>query len=153
MTGRPGSLSVLLEHLSRDTAGTLVARCFIKHASGRARPLTDDCVLKVVAMVDHTHSPAFVIPSAKDIANRARGIFVDRGYADGFDRDDWLQAERELKNPPSAERVFTARSDETMTMNGLLGRAPRSVGQMLAHRAWPTSPVLAPPDRTARRSA
>jgi hypothetical protein len=39
-------------------------------------------------MVDHTDSPAFVIVSAKDIANRAYEIYVDRGYADGFDRDD-----------------------------------------------------------------
>ena len=57
-------------------------------------------------MVDHTHSPAFVIVSAKDIANRAHEIYVDRGYADGFDRQDWLRAEYELKNPPLAERVF-----------------------------------------------
>ena len=63
-------------------------------------------MLKVIAMVDHTHSPAFVIVSARDIANRAHAIYVDRGYADGFDREDWLQAERELKNPPSADRVF-----------------------------------------------
>jgi hypothetical protein len=57
-------------------------------------------------MVDHTHSPEFVIVSAKDIADRAHAIYVDRGYANGFDREDWLRAERELKNPPSAERVF-----------------------------------------------
>jgi hypothetical protein len=57
-------------------------------------------------MVDHTHSPAFVIVSAKDIAHRAHEIYVDRGCADGFDREDWLKAETELKNPPSDERVF-----------------------------------------------
>ena len=57
-------------------------------------------------MVDHTHSPAFVIVSAKDIAHRAHEIYVDRGYADGFDREDWLRADHELKNPPTAERVF-----------------------------------------------
>ena len=57
-------------------------------------------------MVDHTHSPAFVIVSAKDIANRAHEIYVGRGSADGFDREDWLTAESELKNPPSDERVF-----------------------------------------------
>jgi hypothetical protein len=57
-------------------------------------------------MVDHIHYPAFVIVSAKDIAHRAHELYVDRRYADGFDREDWLQAERELKNPPSAERVF-----------------------------------------------
>jgi Protein of unknown function (DUF2934) len=80
---------------------------FIKHASGPGHTLwTGDCVLKGVAMVDHTHSPGFVIVSAKDIANRAYEIYMDRGYADGFDRQVWLRAEHELKNPPLAERVF-----------------------------------------------
>ena len=57
-------------------------------------------------MVNDTFPPAFVIVSAKDIAARAHQIYVDRGYADGFDRDDWLQAERELKNPLRAEHLF-----------------------------------------------
>jgi hypothetical protein len=57
-------------------------------------------------MVGDRSSPAFVIVSAKDIANRAHEIYVDRGYADGFDREDWLRAERELKNPPIPARVF-----------------------------------------------
>jgi hypothetical protein len=57
-------------------------------------------------MIDHTFLPAFVIVSNKDIAQRAHQIYVDRGYADGSDREDWLRAERELKDPPSAERVF-----------------------------------------------
>ena len=57
-------------------------------------------------MVDHTFSPAFVIVSAKDIAERAHEMYADRGYANGFDRQDWLRAEHELKNPPLAARVF-----------------------------------------------
>jgi hypothetical protein len=57
-------------------------------------------------MVDRTRLPAFVIVSAKDIAKRAYEIFVDRGYADGFDREDWRRAELELKTPPVAGRVF-----------------------------------------------
>ena len=57
-------------------------------------------------MADHTHSPAFVIVTARDIANRAHEIYVARGRADGLDREDWLRAEHELKNPPSALRVF-----------------------------------------------
>jgi hypothetical protein len=57
-------------------------------------------------VVNHTFSPAFVIVSANDIADRAYEIYVDRGCADGFDREDWLRAERELKSPPIAERVF-----------------------------------------------
>ena len=50
-------------------------------------------------MVNETVSPAFIIVSADDIAERAYEIYVDRGYADGFDREDWLRAERELKAP------------------------------------------------------
>jgi hypothetical protein len=56
-------------------------------------------------MVGDRVLPAFVIVSAKDIAKRAYEIYVDRGYADGFDREDWLRAERELKTPPVAGRV------------------------------------------------
>jgi hypothetical protein len=63
-------------------------------------------MLKVVAMSDQTHSPAFVIVSAQDIADRAHEIYVARGRAEGFHREDWLRAEHELKNPPSVGRVF-----------------------------------------------
>lgn len=61
-------------------------------------------------MVDGRSSPAFVIVSAKDIAERAYAIYVDRGCADGLDREDWLRAERELTNPPMAEPVFARRA-------------------------------------------
>ena len=57
-------------------------------------------------MVRDTFSPTVVIVSAKDIAQRAYEIYVARGCVKGFDREDWLRAERELKNPPSAERIF-----------------------------------------------
>jgi Protein of unknown function (DUF2934) len=57
-------------------------------------------------MIRETFSPAFVIVSAKDIAQRAYEIYLARGCVNGFHREDWLRAERELKNPPSAERVF-----------------------------------------------
>lgn len=50
-------------------------------------------------MVSDTVSPAFVVVSAEDIAERAYGYYLDRGCADGFDREDWLRAERELKAP------------------------------------------------------
>ena len=45
----------------------------------------------------NTRAPAFVILSANDIARRAYEIYVARGRADGFDREDWLRAERDLK--------------------------------------------------------
>ena len=57
-------------------------------------------------MIGGTFSPSFVIVSAEDIAKRAYEIYVERGCADGFDREHWLRAEHELKNPPLAERVF-----------------------------------------------
>ena len=48
-------------------------------------------------MVKSTASPAVIVVSADAIAERAYQIYVDRGRADGFDREDWLRAERELK--------------------------------------------------------
>jgi hypothetical protein len=36
------------------------------------------------------------LPSHKDIADRAYFLFQARGAADGFDLDDWLEAERAL---------------------------------------------------------
>ena len=65
-------------------------------------------------MIDTYYSPRFVIVFAKDIAKRAYEIYLDGGQRDGFDREDWLQAERELKVPPIAARVFPreAKCDE-----------------------------------------
>ena len=50
-------------------------------------------------MVKSTAVPAFIVVSAADIAERAYGFYLERGRADGFDREDWLRAERELKDP------------------------------------------------------
>jgi hypothetical protein len=36
------------------------------------------------------------VPSEPEIAARAYEIFLSRGPSDGYDLDDWLQAEREL---------------------------------------------------------
>lgn len=47
-------------------------------------------------MVNDTVSPAIIVVSADDIAERAYQLYVNRGRADGFDRQDWLRAEREL---------------------------------------------------------
>jgi hypothetical protein len=43
--------------------------------------------------------PAFVMVSVRDIARHAYELYLQRGRADGFDRDDWVRAERELKAP------------------------------------------------------
>jgi Protein of unknown function (DUF2934) len=41
--------------------------------------------------------PAFIIVSPNAIAARAYEIYLARGASDGFDREDWVRAERELK--------------------------------------------------------
>ena len=49
-------------------------------------------------MVGNRTLPAFIIVSVNDIAERAYEMYVDRGRIDGFDREDWRRAERELKD-------------------------------------------------------
>jgi DUF2934 family protein len=44
------------------------------------------------------HSAA---PSRDDIARRAFELYCERGYRDGYDVQDWLQAERELRRTAS----------------------------------------------------
>jgi hypothetical protein len=45
----------------------------------------------------HSRLPAFIVLSPSDIAARAYEMYLERGASDGFDRDDWLRAEQELK--------------------------------------------------------
>jgi hypothetical protein len=47
-------------------------------------------------MVNNTALPAFIVLSVEDIARRAYEMYIERGRADGFDREDWRRAEREL---------------------------------------------------------
>jgi len=49
---------------------------------------------------DEQTLPAFIIVSREDIAARAYQFYLQRGAAHGFDRDDWLRAEEELKPSP-----------------------------------------------------
>ena len=65
-------------------------------------------------MVNDTVQPAFIIVSAGDIAERAYEIYVARGSADGFDREDWLQAERELKAPGPVARGTSQRRSKML---------------------------------------
>jgi hypothetical protein len=44
-----------------------------------------------------TRLPAFIVLSPKDIAARAYELYLQRGASHGFDSDDWLRAEQELK--------------------------------------------------------
>ena len=47
-------------------------------------------------------------PTPAEIGLRAYEIFIERGSVHGHDLDDWLQAERELKEK-GAEAVFKQR--------------------------------------------
>lgn len=49
-------------------------------------------------MVHNTASPALRV-SVEDIARRAYERYLQRGRADGRDRDDWRRAECELRAP------------------------------------------------------
>jgi hypothetical protein len=67
--------------------------------------------------------PAFIVLSRKDVAVRAYEIYLTRGAADGFDRDDWLRAEQELKargEMLSAERIAPPRRHASFR-HGLIG--------------------------------
>ena len=43
-------------------------------------------------------SPSASSPDANAVAQRAYEIYESRGRLDGYDVEDWLQAERELKS-------------------------------------------------------
>jgi hypothetical protein len=58
-------------------------------------------------VVRNDSSPAFITVSVRDIAKRAYEIYLQRGRADGADREDWRQAERELKAPGSPRQDGT----------------------------------------------
>lgn len=55
-----------------------------------------------MVMIMEKELPGFVVVSAGDIAERAYAMYLERGCADGFDREDWLRAEHELNTPPSS---------------------------------------------------
>ena len=60
-----------------------------------ARTRTDERV----ATADDRVSESRIQPATvthDDVASRAYDIYVERGWEDGHDVDDWLQAEREL---------------------------------------------------------
>jgi hypothetical protein len=58
-----------------------------------------------------------VQPSQTEIARRAHEIYLARGGAHGFDLEDWLQAERELKPntgyAPEQDYAQTGKSKHT----------------------------------------
>ncbi len=52
-------------------------------------------------MTRKTISSALASRSEGDVAERAYAIYLERGRVDGFDREDWLRAERELGRAPT----------------------------------------------------
>jgi len=56
----------------------------------------------ITKMVRHIFSPdrntPTERPSREEIAQRAYELYLARGGADGFEQEDWLQAERELQH-------------------------------------------------------
>ena len=47
-------------------------------------------------ILDH-HTVGLNEPAREEIEGRAYELYVARGEVNGYDQDDWLQAERELK--------------------------------------------------------
>lgn len=44
-----------------------------------------------------------------EIARRAYELYEARGYVDGFDVEDWLQAEQDIMGSPQAGKAAAAR--------------------------------------------
>ena len=61
--------------------------------------------------------------SPDEIAARAYQIYMDRGRADGFDREDWLRAERELKAAHPPDLPATKKVGGTRDRRGTRARA------------------------------
>jgi hypothetical protein len=51
----------------------------------------------VVAMPVAAATPQSTVPRPDDVARRAFELYCERGGQDGYDIQDWLQAERELR--------------------------------------------------------
>ena len=59
------------------------------------RKKTPNLETSVVSSTEPAGSPHE--PSSEDIQARAYEVYIERGRIDGFDLEDWLQAEKELK--------------------------------------------------------
>jgi hypothetical protein len=86
------------------------ARC--PETPSRKTPVahSDERYQEIFVMVKNTALRASTRVSVEDTAKRAYEMYLERGRADGFDREDWLQAEREL-NAPSHDSYANAPGD------------------------------------------
>jgi len=48
----------------------------------------------------HSEPVSVTLPTHAEIAARAYALYVQRGRIEGYDKDDWLQAEYELMQLP-----------------------------------------------------
>jgi hypothetical protein len=72
------------------------------------RPILDSDQKRTAMNQDeHKGLPAFIIVSPTDIAARAYEIYLDRGASHGFDGEDWVRAEQELKAMRAARRPLS----------------------------------------------
>ncbi len=84
---RPGNGSAHADR-SRRTAGRL---------AGGGQDLAES-VSATATAADSDRLEGHVEPTWEDIARRAYFRFVERGGDPGHDQEDWLEAERELRN-------------------------------------------------------
>jgi hypothetical protein len=57
----------------------------------------DETEKKPSILVPKADEPTVLIPMEQQIQQRACELYEQRGRTDGYDLDDWLQAEREIK--------------------------------------------------------
>ena len=57
----------------------------------------DEIEKKPSTLAPKSDEPTVLIPMEQQIQRRAYELYEQRGRTDGYDLDDWLQAEREIK--------------------------------------------------------
>jgi hypothetical protein len=58
----------------------------------------DEIEKKPLILAPKSDEPTVLIPIKQQIRQRAYELYEQRGRTDGHDLDDWLQAEREIKD-------------------------------------------------------
>ena len=65
------------------------------------RRVDNSTTAAVLESAPRTLNERVVKVTERDVANRAFELYCERGRQDGHDADDWLQAERELRDAAS----------------------------------------------------
>ena len=64
---------------------------------GRVERRQDETEEKPSTLAPKSDEPTVLIPVERQIQQRAYELYEQRGRTEGYDLDDWLQAEREIK--------------------------------------------------------